>query len=121
MPNTKPLAVGEGDRGRWWHYVRVVTNDAPQNLIAASIDAHESAISRWKSGAQPSSKLVVKFARAHRRNVLEALVIAGYITGEEAGQPPPPLVEYSTDELMDEVFKRRQVAQRKNPPSPDSV
>ena len=45
---------------------------------------NQSAFTRWKGGAKADPEFVVKFARAFKLNVLEALVEAEFITEEEA-------------------------------------
>jgi transcriptional regulator with XRE-family HTH domain len=71
-----------------------------------------SVIGRWIAGqVEPSADNVRKFADALGIPILEALIAWGYITPQEAGQPPPAavdLAEVPTQDLLDELKKRTQ-------------
>ena len=94
----------------WWDYVRRITNDAPQMDIAAASGVAAATISRWSTGQRGVTlDSAVAIARGYRRPVLEALVAAGLITGEDARETPaaaPSLSSLSDDDLLAEVRKR---------------
>lgn len=93
----------------WWAYVtRTSGTDAPKSMTAVTgIDGPN--FSRWKNGHIPKVEMVVQFARAYGRPVLEAFVAAGFITPEEAKVRPAPAPDYSqltNDELLELVRQR---------------
>lgn len=96
----------------WADYVKAVSGDDSGRTVAALIGQSESAISRWKNGTVvPEPRQAVAFARAYKRNPLEALVAAGYLSTEEAGQPVDPprtlhLRDFSDLELAQEMVRR---------------
>jgi hypothetical protein len=57
----------------------------------------------------PRAEYVVAFARGFNQNPIEALIVAGYITAEEAGAATvvrTPISDYSEVELVDELRRR---------------
>ena len=78
---------------------------------AKRIGVDKSAFTRWKNGARPDPNLVVKFARNYNRNVLEALVAAGFLTEGEADlrevdTGETTLKEATNTELTEEILLR---------------
>lgn len=69
--------------------MRRVVGDDRQTDVARKTGIDQTTISRWLNpqGGSPriSSQSVAKFARGYERPVLEAFVIAGFLTAEEAG------------------------------------
>lgn len=95
----------------WWSYVERVGKGASQKVIAEESGVDAGALSRWKTGQtpRPSAELAIQFARAYGRPPTEALVAAGFITEEEAGQAievHSGLTEASSDDLIREVRNR---------------
>jgi transcriptional regulator with XRE-family HTH domain len=93
----------------WIDYVRKVVGNDRQIDVARKTGIDQTTVSRWLAGGtgpqRISSQSVAKFARGYNRPVLEAFVVAGFLTAEEAGTPPPaPLdLENNLDEALDEV------------------
>jgi transcriptional regulator with XRE-family HTH domain len=86
---------------RGWNYARAATESG----------LPPSAISQWvnRPHQEPSLANIRKLADALGIPILTALVAAGYITSEEAGQPPAPPVdaaELSTLQLLEEIKAR---------------
>lgn len=104
--------IGPVNDVTWAEYVRAVIGDESGRAVAQLIGQSESAISRWKTGAVvPEPRQAVAFARAFERNPIEALIAAGYLTAEEAGQsidPPRPLQlrEFTDLEIASEMLRR---------------
>lgn len=95
----------------WADYVKRISGDDVNRVIASKIGITEPSVARWKNGAikTPDAVQAAVFARAYRRPVLEAFVAAGFLTAEEAGEQPtaaPSLAGLSDDELLDEVRQR---------------
>lgn len=69
-----------------------------------------SIISRWLDGQMdPGVENLRKFAEAVDVPILEAFVAAGYLTAEEAGQPPAPAADpadLNTMDLLEEIRTR---------------
>lgn len=70
---------------RWWRYIEPVIGEMTFRDAAKKAGFNQSAFTRWKGGAKADPEFVVKFARAFKLDVLEALVEAEFITPEEAG------------------------------------
>ena len=95
----------------WSEYVHRITAGLTQMQIAERSGLGQSAISTYlnESSKAPRADLVVKLARSFNQNVIEALIVAGYITIEEAEVKTilrTPLSEYSLEELLDEFRLR---------------
>ena len=70
----------------WWQYVGAVTGNAAQKDVAGATGIDQSSISRWQRGTNtPRAEAVVALARAYGRSPVEALVAAGYLSGDELG------------------------------------
>lgn len=93
---------------RWYQYVQAVSGNAQAIEIAKRVDIDNSAITRWKQGQQPTIGFVIAFARAYRRNVLEAFVAAEFITDDEANLREVNVGPESltNDQLVEEVRRR---------------
>lgn len=95
----------------WPEYVRAVVGQDRQIDISEKTGIDTATISRWlkprpdRSNTGVSSQTVLHFARGYRRPVLEALLVAGFVTEEEAGMRAPTgqavlqISEMSNDEL----------------------
>jgi transcriptional regulator with XRE-family HTH domain len=95
----------------WSDYVHRITAGMTQMQIAERSGLGQTTISGWLKETSTATRAdyVVKLARAFNQNVIEALIIAGYITASEAKVKTvlrTPLSEYSLEELLDE-FRRR--------------
>lgn len=70
----------------WGEYVRQMIGGDQQVEAARKAGLDQTTISRWVRGGQAGkAENVVKLARAYRTPVLEALVVAGFISEAEAG------------------------------------
>jgi len=96
------------NKTRWWIYVEAVTDGAPHVEIARKAEFDPSAISRWKRGDKADVAFALKFARAYKRNVLEALVEAEVITEAEAKlhEVKAAVGDLTTVELLEEALHR---------------
>lgn len=97
----------------WREWMRAKAGNDNQKTIAEKTDLDKGGISRWLSDteARPSAPSALKFARAYGANPVEALVVAGYLTGDEANLDTaiwsdPALIP--TDVLLAEVARRAQ-------------
>lgn len=96
----------------WWQYVQNLIGS--DNFVEAAGRAgfDKSAFSRWKNGAKADPAFAVKLARAYHANPVQALVIAGLLTTEEAQLKEVSKVgkdalrSMSDDELVEEVRRR---------------
>lgn len=97
----------------WTTYVRQVVGNDKQVEVAQKTGIDQTTISRWLAGgggsARISSQSVAKFARGYGLPVLQAFVMAGFLTPEEAGMKtsePPNLGEVDSSELLRELQRR---------------
>lgn len=98
----------------WSTYVRRVVGTERQTEVARRTGIDQTTISRWlnpdgKGSQRISSQSVAKFARGYERPVLEAFVVAGFLTAEEAGvttSEPPDLAQVDDATLVAEVQRR---------------
>ena len=108
------LAAMHNDGMHWSQYVARVVGRDRQIDVARKTGIDQTTISRWLNPVEGksrriSSQAVAAFARGYDRPVLEAFVIAGFLTEEEAGMTPdvpPPLTEVSKAELIAELDRR---------------
>lgn len=93
---------------RWFDYVLEVAAGLTAKETADRAGFDQSAMTRWKNGANADPKFVVQFARAFHRNVLEALTEAELITDEEAGlhEVKVGIHDLSTHQLLEELANR---------------
>lgn len=96
----------------WSTYVKHVVGDDRQTEVARRTGIDQTTISRWlrpgSDAARISSQNVAKFARGYDRPVLEAFVVAGFLTADEAdlkGQPLE-LAQVNSAELIAELQRR---------------
>jgi transcriptional regulator with XRE-family HTH domain len=114
MPDVCFDALGHMlDVMRWSEYVERVIGSDRQVDVARRTGINQTTISRWLAPqtdhSRRTSQSVAAFARAYGRPVLEAFVVAGFLTPEEAGQTVQPLHDlstYDTGELAAEVARR---------------
>lgn len=93
---------------RWYEYVLRVTEGMTAKEVADRAGFDQSAMTRWKQGANADPKFVVQFARAFRQNVLLALAHAELITDDEADlhEVKVGIGEISTQRLLEELALR---------------
>jgi transcriptional regulator with XRE-family HTH domain len=93
---------------RWYEYVRRVTEGMTAKEVAERAEFDQSAMTRWKNGANADPKFVVQFARAFHENVLLALAEAELITDDEADlhEVKVGLEDISTQRLLEELARR---------------
>lgn len=72
----------------WGEYVRSVIGSARQVDVSERTGIDQTTISRWLSRPNQAERLsarsVAMFARAYDRPVIEAFMVAGFLTQEEA-------------------------------------
>lgn len=98
----------------WTTYVKRVIGNDTQTQVAAKTGINQTTISRWLNpdptkDRRISSQSVAAFARGYGREVLEAFVVAGFLTKEEAGMTtsePADLAEVDDATLIAEVQRR---------------
>lgn len=72
----------------WSDYVRSVIGDDRQIDAAGKTGLDQTTISRWLNGAQAGlPENVARFARGYGRDVLEAYLVAGFITPGDVERP----------------------------------
>lgn len=93
---------------RWFSYVLRVTEGLTAKEVADRAGFDQSAMTRWKQGANADPKFVVQFARAFNQNVLLALSEAELITDDEADlhEVRTGISEISTHQLLEELALR---------------
>lgn len=98
----------------WRTYVRQVIGDDRQSEVARKTGVDQTTVSRWLAGdvsgtRRISSQSVAAFARGYGRPVLEAFVIAGFLTAEEADYKAPSVLDLSVVDskaLVQELARR---------------
>ena len=98
----------ENETTRWYDYVQRVTEGMTAKEAATRAGFDQSAMTRWKNGANVDPKFAVQFARAFHQNVLLALAEADLITTEEAGlhEVRIGVEQMSTQQLLEELARR---------------
>jgi len=93
---------------RWYDYVTRVTEGMTAKEAAARAGFDQSAMTRWKNGANADPKFVVQFARAFNQNVLYALAESELITDEEADlhEVRIGVEDMTTQQLLEELARR---------------
>ena len=97
--------------GTWSQYVQRHARGLTQTQVAEATGLAQTAISRWlrEDTEAPRAEYVVRFARGFNQNPVEALIVAGYITAEEAGAATvvrTPISDFTERELVDELSRR---------------
>ncbi len=97
----------------WHEYVAKVIGSDRQVEAAGKTGIDQTTISRWLSAdtshMRRTSQSVRSFALGYGRPVLEAFVVAGFLTPGEAGMATEPLVDLSTvnaADLLSELNRR---------------
>lgn len=98
----------------WWQYVqRIAGAGTLQKDIAKTAGVDATTITNWATkGTRPRADHVVKFARNYRKSgasVIEALIVAGYLTGDDVDNEVVTLTdrsELSALDLLDELRGR---------------
>lgn len=95
----------------WAEYLAWVAGDDKQVEISAKTGIDQGTISRWRrdEGALVSARAARAFALGYGRPVLEAFVVAGFLTEAEAQVQPPFQVDLdsiSNEQLAAEVRRR---------------
>ncbi|AYR01555.1 transcriptional regulator [Arthrobacter phage Seahorse] len=93
---------------RWYEYVLRTTEGMTAKEVADRAGFDQSAMTRWKNGANADPKFVVQFARAFNQNVLMALAQADLITDEEADlrEVKIGVEDMTTQQLLEELARR---------------
>ena len=93
---------------RWYDYLLRVTHGMTAKEAATKAGFDQSAMTRWKNGANADPKFVVQFARAFNQNVLKALAESELITDEESDlhEVRIGVGEMSTQQLLEELARR---------------
>lgn len=97
----------------WHEYVQRVIGEDRQVEVARKTGLDQATISRWLNPAtsmsRRTSQSVAAFARGYGRSVLEAFVVAGFLSKSEAGMTGevlPDLHTVPSQELMRELERR---------------
>lgn len=104
--------VARMDNANWIAYMEAARGDDNDARTATKLQVSQSAVSRWRTGAQPRPQQVVDFARTYGANALTGLIAAGYINRADLAElgttvaAPSTLSEISTTELLDELQRR---------------
>jgi transcriptional regulator with XRE-family HTH domain len=86
---------------------------------ARAFGVDDSMISKWRRGlAGPDPKSLRRVAESLELPILEVLVAAGWITPEEAGQPPAPPASEAVELLKDIQQKIKGQLDQMDPPPP---
>ena len=95
-------------QSRWWDYVQAITHGERATDIAHKAGFDQSALTRWKNGANADPKFDVQLARAYGQNVIQALAASGLITDEEADirEVKSGVADLSTKDLIEELARR---------------
>lgn len=98
----------EKETTRWYDYVQRVTEGMTAKEAATRAGFDQSAMTRWKNGANADPRFVVQFARAFHQNILKALVESELITDEEADlhEVKVGVEDMSTQQLLEELARR---------------
>lgn len=93
---------------RWYEYLLRVTDGMTAKDAATRAGFDQSAMTRWKNGANADPKFVVQFARAFGQNVLKALAESELISDEESDlhEVRIGVEEMSTQQLLEELARR---------------
>lgn len=93
---------------RWYDYILRVTEGLTAKEVADRAGFDQSAMTRWKQGANADPKFVVQFARAFRQNVLLALTESELITDDEADlhEVKTGIADITTHHLLEELARR---------------
>ena len=107
----------------WSRYVRSIIGTRKNNEVAALVGVSETTVGNWinaKGFTRPGSEEVVKFARAFRQPLHEALIAAGIGTKADYNHitivTAPDLSEVDTGEIVTELYLRNQDAEGKGKP-----
>lgn len=96
---------------RWQQYVGSHLR-SNQSELAEKAGVNAATLSRWLSGkSRPSPEQVIQFARGVRESPVQALVMAGYVTPDEARMEVKDLRLSDLDEvvLLNELLDRAKV------------
>lgn len=95
----------------WCEYVNWVVGEDRQVEIAAKTGIDQGTISRWRKDEPQavSARSARAFALGYNRSVLEAFVVAGFLTEAEARVRPPERAQLTgvSDERLAAEVKRR--------------
>jgi len=93
---------------RWYEYITRVTEGMTAKDAATRAGFDQSAMTRWKNGANADPRFVVQFARAFNQNVLKALAEAELITDNEADlhEVRIGVEDMTTQQLLEELARR---------------
>lgn len=102
------MNMSNTENSRWYRYVLRVTEGMTAKEAADRAGFDQSAMTRWKQGANADPRFVVQFARAFGQNVLLALTEAEIITDDESNlrEVKTGLPEFGTHLLLEELARR---------------
>ena len=107
----------------WSRYVRAVIGARRNNEVAELVGVSETTVGNWvnaKGFSRPGGEEVVKFARAFRQPLHEALIAAGIGTKADYNHitivTEPDLSEADTGALAQELYLRTQDGEGKARP-----
>jgi transcriptional regulator with XRE-family HTH domain len=102
------MSTRDQENTRWYDYVLRVTQGMTAKEASDRAGFDQSAMTRWKQGANADPKFVVQFARAFNQNVLLALAEAELITDVEADlhEVRTGIEDISTHLLLEELARR---------------
>lgn len=102
------MSTRDRENTRWYDYVLRVTQGMTAKEASDRAGFDQSAMTRWKQGANADPKFVVQFARAFNQNVLLALAEAELITDVEADlhEVRTGIEDISTHLLLEELARR---------------
>ncbi len=115
------MTTRENENTRWYDYILRVTRGMTAKEASDRAGFDQSAMTRWKQGANADPKFVVQFARAFHQNVLHALAESELITDDEADlhEVKTGIEDISTHLLLEELARR--IDQRHGmDPNPDT-
>jgi transcriptional regulator with XRE-family HTH domain len=90
----------------WIAYVEALMGEDTQTQAAARTGIAQTTIGRWLNGVKAPTEAakVAAFAQGYQRNVIEAFVAAGMLTGEQAGRGLPAKSRRFLLDIMRESF-----------------
>ena len=94
----------------WPEYLRRISGGATQGQIAERIGIGRLSVCNWLHGkTRPKAETVILVARVYQRSPIEALLAAGYLEPDEAGQPLDVRAspqDLPAEELLAEILRR---------------
>lgn len=91
----------------WYDYVKATSGESDE-VIGVRLGVAGSTVNRWKD-KDPNPRDVAAFAHVYGRPILEAMIQAGFLTEEDAGQQLPTTPDprrLSNQDLLAELARR---------------